>query len=155
MVDEEYDSFEGMNQHGFYVFVRTMHEKFGKPKYKVIVKQAKEEDPQSTLSTSTISDVLRGKSFPRIETARWLGLGIGGEDVARDFETAWRHAKTNHYQDSLAGAMRAAGKAQESNQDDDFLWNFLPRRSIKLVITAFVAALAAILAALVPLLIQH
>ncbi|MEU5314387.1 hypothetical protein [Streptomyces sp. NPDC021562] len=122
MGDEEDYSFEGMNRAGFFAYVRTTHEKFDKPKYKVVVEQAKEQDPQSTLSTSTVSDVLRGKSFPRIETAKWLGLGIGGEQVGRDFEIAWRAARTNHYNEARDDALHAADRAQRRSADSSESW---------------------------------
>ncbi|MFF7176402.1 hypothetical protein ACIP8U_25935 [Streptomyces pseudovenezuelae] len=105
--------FRDMNYVGFYAYVRRTHEAYGKPKYKEIAARAKEYDPESSLSTSTISDTLRGKSFPRIETARWIGQGLGGDQLGATFERAWRAARRGQHEKVHQEAKGAAEEAQE------------------------------------------
>jgi hypothetical protein len=109
------NAFEGMGRVGFRKYLRTQYEQYGKPKYQDIIDQALEHDPDVKLSTSTISDTFKGKTFPKLPTTKALGLGIGGPELAEDFEQAWRAAWKNHRQETHHLSMEAARRAQEKD----------------------------------------
>ncbi|MGW4951492.1 hypothetical protein [Streptomyces parvulus] len=114
MSESETPGFEGMNRRGFFVYVQTSYVAYGKPPLSTVVERAKELDPESTMKKQTVSDVLRAKGFPRLETARRMGLGIGGEELGRLFEQAWRAARDNHRTETHAYAAETARDAQSS-----------------------------------------
>lgn len=130
----EQDRFEGMNRVGFFVHVRTSYEFFGEPKYKEIVERAEAIDEASTLSTSTVSDVLRRKSCTRLDTARWLGMGIAGPELGASFVDAWQTARENHSRETHDEAMRAAQEAQAGGHTPPFEWWRLLSRDRKVTL---------------------
>ncbi|MCF3136827.1 hypothetical protein [Streptomyces olivochromogenes] len=112
----EPNPFENMNRAGFRAYVRTQYEKNGKPKYQVIIDQAREHDPNVKLTTSTISDALRKNGFPRLPTAQALGLGLGGPELSEDFARAWHAAWENHRREAHDASMEAAERAQAQEE---------------------------------------
>jgi hypothetical protein len=97
--------------------IKFQYEENGKPKYKEIIAQALECDPEAKLTTSTISATFKNKTYPKLPTARALGLGIGGPELGTEFEEAWREAWKNHRAQTHKNGMIAARLAQERAQE--------------------------------------
>ncbi|MBK3624897.1 hypothetical protein JHN59_08555 [Streptomyces sp. MBT49] len=118
MSESQPNKFEGMDRAGFRRYVKFTWEAEGRPKHQVIIDNALEIDPKAKLTTSTISSTLKGTTFPRLGTAKALGLGLGGEGLAKEFEQAWREAEKNHREQVHDAGMRAAKIAQEKAREE-------------------------------------
>ncbi|MGW4544080.1 hypothetical protein ACWEOP_40275 [Streptomyces chartreusis] len=105
-----------------------------------------EADESNLLSTSTVSDVLRRKSFPRMETARWLGLGIGGPELGESFVSAWKAARRNHACETHEEAASAASRAQEGRHTPLSWWRYLSAGTRFAYIQVLVSAVLAVVA---------
>ncbi|MFF0164036.1 hypothetical protein ACFYRY_42095 [Streptomyces sp. NPDC005263] len=108
---EQPNPFEGMDRAGFQAYIKHTYVKEGKPKYQEIIDQAAACDAKVTLTTSTISATFKGRTYPKLDTAVAIGLGLGGPELAADFEMAWREAWENHRRNVHRQSMDEAKRA--------------------------------------------
>ncbi|MGW5641020.1 hypothetical protein, partial [Streptomyces sp. NPDC003832] len=105
-----------MNREGWRAYAVKTRLEYGQPSIRAIINNAKACESSSTLGRSTVSDTFTGKTWPTAQTAKWIGMGIGGKALGDDFASAWHAAEKNHKDETRAAALEYARRVQAAQQ---------------------------------------